>query len=102
MSWTGEISDTIRNDLCHLMTHGHCRYVTSRRLYEGFKAAHGGKAPEDMGYAVQEYPDKDRPHVFDLGERVGGEMFELMQWLDALAPEERASYQKDLESFNAT
>jgi hypothetical protein len=46
------LSETIRDDLRHLISHGHCRYELSRRLYEAFKAAHGGVAPGS--YVIRE------------------------------------------------
>jgi len=83
MSWANEISDPIRHDLRHLMAHGHCRYELSQRLYDAYRAAHAGMAPEDVAYVVEKLPKKG-PHIFDRGEKVGGEMFELMEWLDTL------------------
>jgi hypothetical protein len=46
------LSEALRNDLRHLMSHDDCRYELSRKLYEGFKAAHGGSAPGP--YVVRE------------------------------------------------
>jgi hypothetical protein len=100
------LSTTIRADLRHLMSHGHCRYEISQRLYDGFKAAHDGIAPENMEYVMTEHHKtkteyvvregrlavKKTPieesgvkdwHAFDLGEKVGCDaMQELTQWLD--------------------
>jgi hypothetical protein len=50
------LSEALRHDLRHLIAHGAYRYELSRQLYEGFKAAHGGRAPGDMNYTVTERP----------------------------------------------
>jgi hypothetical protein len=74
------LSTTLRHDLCHLMAHGHCRLELSRQLYEGYKAAHDGKAPDEMGYEVRKYK-KLLPKTFEIGEPCGYGMFELVRWL---------------------
>jgi hypothetical protein len=51
------LSAAIRHDLRRLMSHGHCRYEISQKLYDEYKAAHGGRAPEDMSYTVKEYSE---------------------------------------------
>jgi hypothetical protein len=50
------LSEALRHDIRHMMAHGSCRFELSRQLYEGFKAAHGGRAPGDMIYTVTERP----------------------------------------------
>jgi hypothetical protein len=78
------LSEAIRHDLRHLMSHGHCRYEISRRLYELFKDAHGGMAPENMQYVVKDLDDDldDDERWFVIGESVGGGILELTRWLD--------------------
>jgi hypothetical protein len=39
------LSEALREDLRHLMSHDDCRFGLSRKIYEGFKAAHGGIEP---------------------------------------------------------
>jgi hypothetical protein len=51
------LSAVLRHDIRHLLVHGHCRYDLSRKLYNGFKAAHDGRAPEDFSYSVGARPD---------------------------------------------
>jgi hypothetical protein len=106
------LSAAIRHDLRRLMSFGRCHYEISRKLYEAFKDAHGGRSPEDMQYAVNNdhylklLPSSGEPHgfrvsgwevdagcfwdgerkqfdYFDTGESVGGSaMLELTRWLD--------------------
>jgi hypothetical protein len=97
-------SQVLRNDLRHLMTHGACRYELSRKLYEGFKTAHDGVAPEDVGqYTVRtRVAPKNRywdRYIFDQAEGVQARtaMEELTWWLTL--PEIRARHQKEMESF---
>jgi hypothetical protein len=84
------LSMRLRHDLRHLIAHGHCRLELSRRIYEGFKAAHNGKAPEDVEYTLKDYRRRgqkrsDAQRWFVAGERIGHGMLELTQWLDTSA-----------------
>lgn len=50
------LSETLRDDLRQLLAHGDCCCELSRKIYDGFKTAHDGRAPEGQNYTVTERP----------------------------------------------
>jgi hypothetical protein len=50
------LSESLRNDLRRLIAHGDCRFELSRKIYQGFKTAHDGRAPGE-NYTVTERPE---------------------------------------------
>ena len=44
----GVLSDAIRHDIRNLLAHGDCRFELSRRLFDFYMTAHGGRMPEEQ------------------------------------------------------
>jgi hypothetical protein len=78
------LSDLVRNDLRHLMTHGHCRLGVTKRLYQAFLDAHGGKMPDKFIDTGRRRRNKSTGEVEVVWEAAPPaiDMLDLTQWLN--------------------